>query len=1367
MAAIALLKFEQTTPSAIVGDGKALVVAPGNPVSVKNSTEGGGSNIASWRIELLYGVPGSPDEKDPGVPGLLSQNAASDTPLHIFTPNVGFYGCYRFKITVWDGAGYTGQSSVDIRNIAVATPNLTFILPPYQELPETLSLPEEDAVDGRENELNFEMPSTIGQPWGWSGDHDSTHRLWNEALLTMDGMLTSGGTLDWRDSVLSMNEDDPTGKDTEGNRYLIGGSPIGAWSGHAYELVEYTGGMWIFDPPNPGYAIFVEDIKKHYVYNGVNWVLFGTGAGLVGPSVGEEGQVCFSDNTPKQAYANGVKVLNIGGTEEGLELSTITSPSGTDLDIQVAGTPVLLLGSDIVTSMGGVIPGWVLSYSAGGEAEWALPSSGGVTGLYSGFPEDVGTSAVGASTEASPGNHVHGHGDQLGGTLHDDAIAGSPGTSGFISGVDQQKLDTYTTGTNYQLAYWNVGLLNYTSGINVLNPGGGAEDGLSLARIQGSIAGVDSLVLASVAGDDSYAVVIESNTVEVARFDNDASPRMALPAGGKISGDFGGTNEAVFIDVFDASTFDIGPKNASVVNVRWFSGNQTMLSLNSASGVMSCTGVTALAWSSIVTTSPWIGHGQTSAGAAVAHLTLEAQTSSVGDGADLKLLAGGSGPASVSGSVLLQVALDASTSHETVVEVDYSNGLVIHEPGGSDTISIKHDGNNALFETDDGSIYSKVPSGEWHLWQVTSFSGFQGDVVARVNVDDFDIYVPYLSLDSNGTTQGRIRFYEQNAPAGNSMSIQAAPAMGSDYVLMLPTTNGSSGQALVTDGSNPAQLSWFALAVGDVVGPAGGTADGNIAVYDDTTGKLLRNSTVNINGSNIMDGVSRFDFSGATTSGGDLNLPDNGSIYSYGSTAFRRVAEVSGTDLYLGSDSGATGLVVNTYIEAQTQVVLNQGGFPRLTVNATELSTENNIHLENWAQVRFYELDPGTNYVALRAPSSLGADYIYALPSSFGTSGQVLRTDGAGGLTWVNNPAGDVVGPASSTLNAIPKFNDLTGKLLANTALQIDSSDNLDMNGHNIDVAGGNIDNAAWFGSNDSHATTGAIRLGDTAGDGIWFRSGAVDRRGMYYDAGLIIGGSTTEGIDDIELQANDEILFRIGTPVATRAIMDDTGFQIRAGRELRLYEDGDVYYVGIQANDAQSSPSWTLTLPLDDGDSGQHLTTDGSGVCSWTDPFQGSLGAGILQLFAPELGEAIDQITNTEMRGGLIIPAADVTITTAHISVQQLDAGDTVQIGIYDEDGNRVGGVASPSIASVGYKSASFSGGDPSLSAGTVYYVMMTLSSATSDARFINRTTNIGYNEEPYGTTSGTVSTAGQAPSSTTLSSTPQTIPWIALSTA
>ena len=48
-------------------------------------------------------------------------------------------------------------------------------------------------------------------------------------------------------------------------------------------------------------------------------------------------------------------------------------------------------------------------------------------------------------------------------------------------------------------------------------------------------------------------------------------------------------------------------------------------------------------------------------------------------------------------------------------------------------------------------------------------------------------------------------------------------------------------------------------------------------------------------------------------------------------------------------------------------------------------------------QLQFRELDArGTNYVALKAPDSLSANYIWRLPVDYGTNGQVLITNGAG-----------------------------------------------------------------------------------------------------------------------------------------------------------------------------------------------------------------------------------------------------------------------------------------------------------------------------------------------------------------------------------
>ncbi len=65
-------------------------------------------------------------------------------------------------------------------------------------------------------------------------------------------------------------------------------------------------------------------------------------------------------------------------------------------------------------------------------------SSGVALSTDAGQIQNVGTQALGNATTAAPANHVHAHGNQLGGTLHADATTG---TSGFLSAADKTKLD--------------------------------------------------------------------------------------------------------------------------------------------------------------------------------------------------------------------------------------------------------------------------------------------------------------------------------------------------------------------------------------------------------------------------------------------------------------------------------------------------------------------------------------------------------------------------------------------------------------------------------------------------------------------------------------------------------------------------------------------------------------------------------------------------------------------------------------------------------------------------------------------------------------------------------------------------------------
>lgn len=52
-------------------------------------------------------------------------------------------------------------------------------------------------------------------------------------------------------------------------------------------------------------------------------------------------------------------------------------------------------------------------------------------------------------------------------------------------------------------------------------------------------------------------------------------------------------------------------------------------------------------------------------------------------------------------------------------------------------------------------------------------------------------------------------------------------------------------------------------------------------------------------------------------------------------------------------------------------------------------------------ELRLFEAtNNGTNYVALRPPTALGSDVTLTLPSSVGSAGQVLTSDGLGGLSF-------------------------------------------------------------------------------------------------------------------------------------------------------------------------------------------------------------------------------------------------------------------------------------------------------------------------------------------------------------------------------
>lgn len=95
-----------------------------------------------------------------------------------------------------------------------------------------------------------------------------------------------------------------------------------------------------------------------------------------------------------------------------------------------------------------------------------------------------------------------------------------------------------------------------------------------------------------------------------------------------------------------------------------------------------------------------------------------------------------------------------------------------------------------------------------------------------------------------------------------------------------------------------------------------------------------------------------------------------------------------------------------------------QAGFGKVTIGSSTISTTqtntdltldpngtgvvkvtNDLLLTGAGELRLSDTD-SSNYVGFKSPGTVSSNKVWTLPSSDGTSGQILTTDGAGGLSW-------------------------------------------------------------------------------------------------------------------------------------------------------------------------------------------------------------------------------------------------------------------------------------------------------------------------------------------------------------------------------
>ena len=438
---------------------------------------------------------------------------------------------------------------------------------------------------------------------------------------------------------------------------------------------------------------------------------------------------------------------------------------------------------------------------------------------------------------------------------------------------------------------------------------------------------------------------------------------------------------------------------------------------------------------------------------------------------------------------------------------------------------------------------------------------------------------------------------------GASGGLTAAPATGltadqANYILGIATEAGSTNDWIFV--TNFGEVKGI-----DTTGGGESWVQGQILYYNPSvTGGLTKTKPTTPNAIAVMAAVVHVHASngilfvrpsfGSVLGGTDGNVQfgtlNNGDVIVYDSGDARWENKAQST-LTAGSVNGSATITSGTI-----------SGITALSVAGTSSTT---------GEIKLYEdTDNGTNYVGIKAPASISADISWTLPAADGASGQLLSTNGSGTLSWTT-PAGggDVSGPASSTDNAIVRFDLTSGKAIQNSVATLSDTGVLttaevstDTISEKTAAAGVTIDGVLL---KDSAVTTDTINE-KTAAAGVTIDGTLLKDKAVYPDGADTNTFIAVPVADTVAITTNGSERLRVNSTGDVGIGTNSPGSALDVKGTVRL-SGATSGYVGLAP--AAAAGSTTYTLPSADGTSGQMLSTNGSGVLSWATAAVGANG--------------------------------------------------------------------------------------------------------------------------------------------------------------
>jgi hypothetical protein len=214
---------------------------------------------------------------------------------------------------------------------------------------------------------------------------------------------------------------------------------------------------------------------------------------------------------------------------------------------------------------------------------------------------------------------------------------------------------------------------------------------------------------------------------------------------------------------------------------------------------------------------------------------------------------------------------------------------------------------------------------------------------------------------------------------GTASRVQIAEGAGSNYYLVLAGGVGNTG--IFVDTSGPR---WTYNASTGELATGAGSLNGNTITA--TTGFYTGG---NVSASEIY---SNSYFASDTTSPIIINTPVD--------------------------DGTSRGIIIGDYNDAGNGTIFTlDDANTRIEISAVDVDCFANMNVRGGSDLRFY-VSGGFTYVGFKAPTGITANKIWTLPSTDGSSNQVLTTNGSGTLSWSTPTGGG---------SSVTSFNGLTG----------------------------------------------------------------------------------------------------------------------------------------------------------------------------------------------------------------------------------------------------------------------------------------------------------------------------------------------------